>query len=96
MFHGSLCYAILSVHCGLERLLEWAGLLGLLCVVFSCVFAAFPCVVLCRVWCLVVSIPDLCLLLYLNIKLVKFCGQVKTLINVSLQIRALGSSSLFS
>ena len=40
------------------------GLLDLLCVVFPCVFVAFPCGVPGRVWCLVVSIPDICLLLY--------------------------------
>ena len=40
------------------------GWYGLLCVVFSCVLVAFPCGVLGLVWCLVVSIPDLCLLLY--------------------------------
>ena len=39
------------------------GLLALLFVVFSCVFVAFPCGVPGPVWCLVVSIPDLCLLL---------------------------------
>ena len=36
MFHVNLCYAVLPVPCG--RLLRGAGLLALLCVVFSCVF----------------------------------------------------------
>ena len=32
---------------------------------FSCVFVSFPCGVLCQVWCLIVLIPDLCILTYL-------------------------------
>ena len=40
------------------------GLLTLLCVVFSCVFVTFPCGVLGQVWYLIVSIPDLYLLIY--------------------------------
>ena len=39
-----------------------ADLLVLLFVVFYCVFVTFPCSVLGWVWCLVVLIPDLCLL----------------------------------
>ena len=39
-------------------------LLALLSVVFSCVFIIFSCGVLGRVWCLIVSIPDLCILPY--------------------------------
>ena len=31
---------------------------------FSCVFVIFPCGVLCQVWYLIVSIPDLCILPY--------------------------------
>ena len=58
-----VCHAFLSVRCGC-----WDGtdLLALLCVVFSCVFVAFPCGVLGRVWCLIVSTPDLGLLTYFN------------------------------
>ena len=38
-----------------------ADLLALLYAMFSCVFVSFPCGVLGWVWCLIVSIPDLCL-----------------------------------
>ena len=43
---------------------EWADLLTLLCVMFSCVFITFPYGVLGQVWYLIVWIPDLCLLPY--------------------------------
>ena len=65
MFHVWLCHAILSVPCGLVvTCWEGADLLAILCVVFYCVFVAFSCGVLGWVWCLVLSFPDLCLLLY--------------------------------
>ena len=38
---------------------EWADLLTLLYVMFSCVFVTFPYSVLGQVWCLIVSIPGL-------------------------------------
>ena len=38
----------------------------LLCVMFSCVSITFPCGILGQVWCLVVSISDLCLFPYFN------------------------------
>ena len=41
-----------------------ADLLTLLYVVLSCVFVTFPYGVLGQVWYSIVSIPDLCLLLY--------------------------------
>ena len=58
-FLVSVCYAVLSVlwHC--RRRLGGAGLLDLLCVVFSSVLVAFHCGVPGWVWCLVISIPDL-------------------------------------
>ena len=66
MFH--VCHAFLSVHCSLVvTCWERADLLALLYVMFSCVFVTFPCGVLGRVWYLIVSIPDLCLLTYFNI-----------------------------
>ena len=37
-------------------------ILALLCVMFYCVFVTFPCGILGQVGCLIVSIPDLCLL----------------------------------
>ena len=46
----------------MDNMWERAGLLALLCMMFSCVFVAFSCGVLGRVWYLVVSIPGLCLL----------------------------------
>ena len=42
--------------------LERVDLLALLYVMFYCVFVTFPCADLGQVWCLFVSIPDLCLL----------------------------------
>ena len=36
----------------------------LLFVMFNCIFVTFPCGILGRVWCLIVSIPDLCRLSY--------------------------------
>ena len=45
---------------------EGAELLAFLYVIFYCVFVTFPCGVLGRVWCSIVSIPDLCLLSYFN------------------------------
>ena len=54
------CFLVCSLQpCG--HLLGRAGLLALLCVVFSCIFVTFPCGVLGQVWYL---IPDLCLLSY--------------------------------
>ena len=41
----------------------------LLCVMFSGVFVTFPYGVLGQVWCYIVSIPDICLLPYLNLQL---------------------------
>ena len=41
-----------------------ADLLALLYVMFYFVFVTFPCGVLGQVWCLIVSIPGLCLIFY--------------------------------
>ena len=35
---------------------------------FNCVFVTFPCGFLGQVWCLIVSIPDLCHLSYFNVQ----------------------------
>ena len=60
LFMFRVCHAVLSVHCNLVvTCWERAGLLALLCVVFSCVLVTFPCCVLGQVWYLIVSIPDL-------------------------------------
>ena len=45
---------------------EMADLLALLYVMFYCVYVTFHCGVLGQVWCLIVSIPDPCLLSYLG------------------------------
>ena len=36
-------------------------------VMFNCVFVTFPCGILGQVWCLIVSIPELCHLSYLEL-----------------------------
>ena len=43
------------------------GLICYLYLMFNCVFVAFPCGILGQVWCLIVSIPDLCPLSYFAI-----------------------------
>ena len=63
------CFLVCSLQpCG--HLRERANLLALLYVMFSCVFVTFQCGVLGQVWYLIVSIPDLCLLIY-------FVGRMK-------------------
>ena len=58
-----VCHAVFSVHCSLVvTCLKRANLLALLYVIFSCVFITFPCGVLGQEWCLIVSIPDICIL----------------------------------
>ena len=67
MFHVCLYYTVESVPCSLViTCWERADLLALLCVMFPCVFVTFPYGVLGQVWCLIVSIPDMCLLLYFD------------------------------
>ena len=67
MFHVCLCYAVLSVSCRLViTCWERADLLASLFVMFSCVFVTFPYDVLGQVRYLIVLIPDLCYVLYLN------------------------------
>ena len=62
------CHAFLSVLCSLVvTCLEKAGFLALLCAIFSCVFVTFPCGVLGKLWFLILSIPDHCLLSYFGI-----------------------------
>ena len=57
-------HAVLSVRYSLVATCwERAGLLALLYVMFSCVIVTFPCVVLGQIWYLIVSIPDISLLL---------------------------------
>ena len=65
MFH--VCHTFL--FCG--HLLGKGWFLALLCVMFSCVFVTFPCDGLCKVWYLIVLIPDLCILPYFTSDLPK-------------------------
>ena len=63
-----VCNAFLSVHCHLVvTCRERADLLALLYVMLYCVFVTFPCGVMGKVWCMIVSIPDLYLLSYFDI-----------------------------
>ena len=66
MFHVCLYYnTVLSVPCILViTCFERTDLLALLCVMFPCVYVTFPYSVSGQMWYLIVSIPDLCLLLY--------------------------------
>ena len=59
------CCAVLSVHCSLV-ITCWARakFLALLCVMFSCAFLTLPYGVLGQMRCLIVFIPDLCLLYF--------------------------------
>ena len=70
----SLFHIVLSVSCSLVvTCSKRADLLALLCLTFCCDCVTFPYGVLGRVWNLIVSIPELCLLPY-------FVGQVWYLI----------------
>ena len=65
LFMFRACHIFLSVHGSLVfTCWERADLLALLYVMFNCVFVTFPCGVLGQMWCLIVSIHDLCLLSY--------------------------------
>ena len=62
-----VCHALASVNCCLVvTCWERADLLALVCDVF--VFVTFPCGILGQVWYLIVSIPDLCSLSYIDIE----------------------------
>ena len=65
-FMSGVYHAFASVHCWLVvTCLERTGLLALLCDVALC-FATFPCGILGQVWYLIVCIPEICRLSYLN------------------------------
>ena len=65
LFMFCVCHVFLSIHCRLVvTCWERADLLALLYVMFYCVFVTFPCGILGKVWRLIVSILDLCLLFY--------------------------------
>ena len=62
-FMFRVCHAVFIVLCRLVIICwEPANLLVLLYVMFSCGFVSFLCGVLGQVWCLIVSIPDFCIL----------------------------------
>ena len=64
MFHPCLYYTVLSVPCSLVvTCSERADLLALFCVMFPCACVNLLYVVSCKVWYLIVLIPDLHLLL---------------------------------
>ena len=66
-FVSCVSHAYASVHyCLVVTYWERADLLALVGVVY-CSFAAFPCGILGQVWYLIVSLPDLRRLFYLNI-----------------------------
>ena len=63
-----LCLScFLSVHCSLVVTCWETGPMALLCVMFYCAFVTFPCGVLDQICCLIVSIPDICLLSFIQI-----------------------------
>ena len=67
LFMFRVCHAFMSVHCSLVvTCWERADLLALLYVMFYCAVFTFPYGVLGQVWCLIVSVPDLCLFLDMN------------------------------
>ena len=62
-FLSCVSHAFASVHCCLVvSCWERADLLALVDDVY-CIFVTFPCVILGQVWYLIVSFPDLCLIL---------------------------------
>ena len=58
-----------------------ANFLALLCLVFTCAFVSFPYGVLCHIWYLIVSIPDICLLFYFAVCSVSFKDQIFFYVN---------------
>ena len=60
-----LCFVLVLFSCLFTAAL-WSsvGKEVTLYMMYNCVFVTFPCSVLDRVWCLIVSIPDLCLRSY--------------------------------
>ena len=63
-----VCLVFLSVYCShVVTCWKRADLLALLYAMFYCVIVTFPCGVLVQIWCLIASIPDLCLLSYFEL-----------------------------
>ena len=82
LFTFHVCLVNLSVHCSLVvKCWERADLLALLYVMFCCVFVTFPCGILGQLWCLIVSILDLCLLSYFELNLIVSCNMLDRLVD---------------
>ena len=65
MFYVCPYYTVLSVPCSLViTCWDGADLSALLCVMFPCVLVTFPCGVSGQVRYFIVSMPDICFLLY--------------------------------
>ena len=59
LFVFRVCHVFLSVRCSLVvTCWERAKLLALLCMMFYCDFATFPCGKLVQVWCLIISLSN--------------------------------------
>ena len=75
LYLSCICHALGSVHCCL--VVTYWERADLLAPVFdvNCVFVTFRCGILGQVWCLIVSIPDLCPLYYFhNFSMCRFTG----------------------
>ena len=68
IFFCYLCFTFVFIilKCLFLACRERADILTLLCVIFPCVFVTFPYGVSGKVWYLIVSIPDRCLLFYFH------------------------------
>ena len=83
-----LCFVF--VHCShVVTCLEMAYLLDFLYMLFYCAFVTFPCGVLGQVWCLIVSVPDLCLLSYFHIYIHLFQQTLQMFFSVTELLRSL-------
>ena len=67
LFRVSACFLVCLLQ-ACDHLLGKTDLFALLCMMFSFVFVTFPCGVLGQVWYLIVSIPDLCPLAALAVR----------------------------
>ena len=90
LFMFRVCLVFLSVHCSLVFTC-WES--SLVCDILLC-FVTLPCDVLGQVWCLFVSIPDLCLLtLSISAKLSSIgTGHIFIFIVIVIHLKARGFS----
>ena len=76
-FASCVSHTFAPVHCCLMvTCWERADLLALVGDVY-CIFVTFPCGILCQVWYLIVSFPDLCRLSYFVIRSNTFFTSIK-------------------